>query len=217
MSSINNAFKLVVKSSKLFNISESCGLKHSMQVFNYASLIYTDECKKSKVSKDYKEIIAVSAILHVMSDTIHINESIDINESIGIKHIKNHMSEFMSVSNLNVVTDIITSLSCSKVTKNDFTELGSYQLAYHIVRDADLLSAYDSFMHDIDRSIMYGMVVENKNYKDSVETSKKIFEDKILQYRNEKLFITDYSKILSFKLHNKAVQDMNNIYKNILL
>ena len=51
---------------------------------------------------------------------------------------------------MDVIGDIIGSMSYSKVKKNGFPELGDYQTEYNIVREADLLAAYD-----IDRAIIY--------------------------------------------------------------
>jgi len=65
----------------------------------------------------------------------------------------------MSSSDLEIIGKIIGTMSYSKVKANGYPELGEYQLAYHIVREADLLAAYD-----IDRCIIYTMYRDNCEY-----------------------------------------------------
>ena len=100
-------------------------------------------------------------------------------------------------------------MSYSTVNKQGFPELGDYQLAYHVVREADLLSAYD-----IDRSIIYGMMREKLNYIDSVKRALELCENRILKYKDN-LFITEYSKKTSVLLHEKCITNME-LLKNMI-
>lgn len=199
---INHAFNYVLKTSNVLNIDESHGLKHSMDVYNFASKIYENEVTKSPYLKEQKEIIFVSAILHDMCDKKYITEK------TGLDMIKNHMNTCMSTSNLDIVGNIISTMSYSKVKLNGYPDLGDYQLAYHIVREADLLSAYD-----IDRCIIYGMYKDNINYDEALIRAITLFSNRILNYRSDELFVTDYSKIESIKLHLKAVNDIDILEK----
>jgi hypothetical protein len=199
---INHAFNYVLKTSNVLNIDESHGLKHSMDVYNFASKIYENEVTKSPYLKEQKEIIFVSAILHDMCDKKYITEK------KGLDMIKNHMNTCMSTSNLDIVGNIISTMSYSKVKLNGYPDLGEYQLAYHIVREADLLSAYD-----IDRCIIYGMYKDNINYDEALIRAITLFSNRILNYRSDELFVTDYSKIESIKLHLKAVNDVDILEK----
>jgi hypothetical protein len=199
---INHAFNYVLKTSNVLNIDESHGLKHSMDVYNFASKIYENEVTKSPYLKEQKEIIFVSAILHDMCDKKYITEK------KGLDMIKNHMNTCMSTSNLDIVGNIISTMSYSKVKLNGYPDLGDYQLAYHIVREADLLSAYD-----IDRCIIYGMYKDNINYDEALIRAITLFSNRILNYRSDELFVTDYSKIESIKLHLKAVNDVDILEK----
>jgi hypothetical protein len=97
-------------------------------------------------------------------------------------------------------------MSYSKVKKNGYPDFGEYQLAYHIVREADLLAAYD-----LDRCIIYRMMRDSTNYTDALVESKNLFESRILNYRKDKLFVTFYSKNKSLLLHRKAVKDVENL------
>jgi len=55
------------------------------------------------------------------------------------------------------------------------------------------------------------MMVEKNDYKEAVERAKYLFSERVLKYRENKLFITNYSKNLSLKLHNKALNDLKNL------
>ena len=197
INTVNHAFTFVTRISKIFNIDESHALKHSMEVYNYANKIYKSECIQNPYLENQLEIICASAILHDMCDKKYMPEN------DGVLLIKNYLRNYMTEQNVIVVQDIITTMSYSKVKVNGFPNLGEYQLAYNIVREADLLSSYD-----IDRSIIYGMYKENLDYEHSLKRSVDLFNNRVLKYRDENLFVTEYSKRLSKKLHKKAIKDI---------
>jgi hypothetical protein len=116
----------------------------------------------------------------------------------------------MTDTKLDILTKIISTMSYSKVKVNGFPELNKYQMAYHIVREADLLSAYD-----VDRCIIYSIMVEKLNYINSIARTISVFENRVFKYRDDNLFVTDYSKKLSLILHEKALKDLNDLKKII--
>lgn len=197
---INQAFRFVIQTSQEYCIDESHALKHSMEVFNYANIIYESEVKKNPYLCEQREIISLLAIIHDMCDKKYMNET------AGIINIKNYMNDYLPPRELNVVTDIIQTMSYSKVIKNGYPDLGKYQQAYHIVREADLLSAYD-----FDRCVIYNIMRNKCNYIESLHESKELFEKRILNYRKDKLFVTSYSKNKSVLLHKKALCDIEKI------
>jgi hypothetical protein len=85
------------------------------------------------------------------------------------------------------------------VKKQGFPDLGIYQLAYHIVREADLLAAYD-----FDRSIIYNLNNVNPNLNETFQNSLNLFENRVFKHNEDNLFITEYSKEKSLKLENEA-------------
>jgi hypothetical protein len=202
---INAAFNFVILTSKNYNIDESHALKHSIDVFNFANKIYNSEITTAPILANQKNIIQVSAILHDMCDKKYMNE-VD-----GVYNINKYMEEYMSSSDLKVISDIMSTMSYSKVKKSGFPDLGDHQLAYHIVREADLLAAYD-----VDRCLIYQMMHDNYNYTDSLQLVYDLFETRVLKYRDDKLFVTNYSKCKSLELHLKALDDLKNM-KNIYL
>ena len=197
---LNCAFNYVVKFSKIYNIDESHALKHSMETFRFANEIYNHEIKQNSFLEEQQDIIYVSSILHDMCDKKYMVEK------IGVNMINQYMCEYMPKPKLDIISNIITTMSYSKVMLNGYPDLNKYQLAYHIVREADLLAGYD-----IDRCIIYGMMVEKMNYTDAVLRAIQLFDTRILKYRENKLFITETSDNISLKLHEKTLHDIEEL------
>jgi hypothetical protein len=183
---------------KEYPIDESHGLSHSMQVFNFAHDIYTYELKNNIYLKDHEEIIQISSILHDMCD----HKYIDVDK--GLNNI-NNLLKSMDINNIDVINKIITTMSYSKVKKNGFPNHGKYQLAYHIVREADLLSAYD-----FDRCMIYNINKKNGDMSNAFIEAQELFKKRIFKHNEDKLFITEYSKIKSFELEKIAIDRINN-------
>jgi len=101
-------------------------------------------------------------------------------------------------------------MSYSYVKKNGFPILGEYQHAYHIVREADLLSAYD-----FDRCMTYKLHLNNGDIDDAFEDSLDLFNHRVLQHNKDNLFLTDYSLLKSRELHIQSLQRIQS-WKQIL-
>jgi HD superfamily phosphodiesterase len=188
--------------TKKYNIDDSHGISHSMNVLFYANQIYQNELPKKPFLQSQERIIFVSSALHDMCDKKYMNES------EGIKEIASSLQFVISPTEIDVIKKIISTMSYTKVKKNGFPDLGKYQDAYHIVREADLLTAYD-----FDRSMIYHMCKMTKsrdvNMKDVFQNANDVFENRILKHNEDGLFITDYSKQESMRLHSEALSRMN--------
>jgi hypothetical protein len=189
----DRAYECVIVHTKKYKIDESHALKHSIEVARFAASIYTSEVAKNPHLVAQKNIIIASAILHDMCDRKYVP-----NELNAICDICDFMKGFLTEDELNIVVSIITTMSYSKVKQKGYPDLGEHQLAYHIVREADLLAAYD-----IDRCVMYGMLVENLSFTESSERAKVMFNARVMKYRDDGLFITNWSKAKSLELHNR--------------
>ena len=200
MSLINRAFEYVLLTSAKYNIDESHSVKHSIEVLNFANKIYKSELSNNPYLNKQYDIICMAAILHDMCDKKYMNEE------QGIYEMKSYMNNYISIDNLDIIAHIIQTMSYSTIKLKGYPQLGIYQLAYHIVREADLLAAYD-----IDRCIIYGLMVEKCTYTESINRSKELFKNRVLKYREDDLYITKYSKDLSLELHLKAIQNLDNI------
>ena len=191
---INAAFECVIKISAKYNIDESHSLKHSMEVYKFAKEIYESEVGMNPFLKKQERVIIASAILHDMCDHKYMDET------KGIADIKDNMSFVLTAEELEIVEKIITTMSYSKVKRYGYPDLGKYQLAYHITREADLLAAYD-----MDRCVIFGMMVDKIMYNEALSRAETLFANRVLKYIEDGLFVTAYSIHKSFELHNKAL------------
>ena len=201
---INRGFKYVVETSELYNIDESHALKHSMEVYQFAKQIYDSEVINNPYLEKHKEIIYMAAIGHDMCDKKYMDEK------EGIIRYQTYLSGYMSSSDLEIVGKIIGTMSYSKVKANGYPKLGEYQLAYHIIREADLLAAYD-----LDRCIIYTMYRDNCEYSKALKEALNLFDNRVFRMRQDRLFITKFSRKESLKLHKKAKKNVE-ILKDII-
>jgi HD superfamily phosphodiesterase len=200
---ITKLFKFVFVTSLKYNIDESHGLTHSMNVLNYAHNIYKNELYKYPPIKDHDRIIYTSAIVHDMCDKKYMNENEGINE------IEKFLQNKLTYEELDITKQIISTMSYSTVKKNGFPNLGKYQFAYHIVREADLLSAYD-----FDRCMIYKLNHHNFDLYDAFDDAKYLFKNRVFKHNEHGLFVTDYAKFESQILHataKKRIDDWENI------
>ena len=112
-----------------------------------------------------------------------------MNEKEGIIRYQNYLSEFMIPSDLEIMGKIIGTMSYSKVKKNGFPYHGEYQRAYHIVREADLLSAYD-----FDRCMLYRMHRDQSGDIDSAfDEAEELFNERVFKHKLDGLLTTKYA------------------------
>jgi HD superfamily phosphodiesterase len=207
MNLLSKLFNFIIFTTKKYSIDESHGLSHSMNVLTNAYNIYEDEVKKNTYLKDQEKIIFISAILHDMCDKKYMNES------EGVKNIEtflNNKITQLKPHEIDITKKIITTMSYSTVQKNGFPNLNEYQLAYHIVRESDLLSAID-----FDRCMIYNMNKMNGDINQAYTNSIELFENRIFKHDNNNLYITDYSKKQDLVLRNIA-KNRINIWKKVL-
>jgi hypothetical protein len=191
---INAAFKCVIHFTKKYDIDESHSLKHSMEVMRFARDIFTSECTSNPHLVEQETIIIAAAILHDMCDRKYVPD-----EAAAIREIRDFMAGHLTTEQLDIIESIVSTMSYSKVKKYGYPDLGEYQLAYHIVREADLLAAYD-----MDRCIIFGMAVTKLNYTDAFVRATELFRDRVLTYRSDGLFVTEYSKKRSLELESAS-------------
>ena len=204
---LSKLFQFVFYITSKYSIDESHGISHSMNALYYSNQIFESETVSYPDLKKYERLIYVSAVVHDMCDKKYMNEM------EGIKEVESYLKEKdvgLEKFEVETVKNIISTMSYSTVKKNGYPDLGEYQKAYHIVREADLLTAYD-----FDRSMIYHMCVNKSNLKDSFLNAEDLFKKRVLMHNRDKLFITPYSNFESRKLHIKAIRRME-YWKNIL-
>jgi len=215
MTSLKKLFGFIMLICKKYNIDESHGMKHSMDVIQFAHQIFESELKKNNTYLiDQEKIIYSAALLHDMCDKKYMNE----NE--GLLSLEQFIGDNFNHNELKATKDIIRTMSYSKVMKTGkptFPDLGEYQLAYHIVRESDLLAAYD-----FDRCMIYQMEKLNGNFDTAFTDAKILFDNRVFKHFDNNLFITDKSKEIGQNLHINAINRINiwnqlttkNIFKN---
>ena len=198
-------FRYVLTTTLRYNIDESHGLQHSMNTLYYANQIFRDEVLIQPKIQSQERLIYVSAILHDMCDKKYTDKSRELD------NIERFLGESLKPVEIETTTKIISTMSYSYVKEHGFPDLGEYQTAYNIVREADLLTAYD-----FDRSVIYHM---NNNIVDDLQTSfhnsQKLFYERMFKHNEHGLFFTNYAKKQSAVLHFNALQRIW-FWKNIL-
>lgn len=213
--------------SNKYQIDESHGLAHSMNVLHFANNIYEAEKKNHPILEGQAKVIFVSAIIHDMCDKKYVDES------EGLYNINAFLDDKMTREEIDMTKKIINTMSYSKVKKIGFPELHEYQMAYHIVREADLLSAYD-----FDRCMLYKIYnvnnvckiynennTHNKNSDehgqnemdilDAFNNANELFQNRVLKHNVDGLFITEYSRYNYLPLHIEAIKRIHS-WKQIL-
>jgi HD superfamily phosphodiesterase len=127
-----------------------------------------------------------------------------MNEKEGIEIIEEFLKEKIPREEIDITKKIISTMSYSTVKKNGFPDLQEYQLAYHIVREADLLCGYD-----FDRALIYNMYMSNGNINTAFADSEKIFNNRVFKHFDDNLFVTDYSKDTALVLQTQSLIRMN--------
>ena len=185
-------FQFVMKTVAKYNIDESHGLSHAFQILTQANSIYESEVIKIPELKEHEKVIYIAAIVHDMCDDKYMSTETGLDT---IERFLSTIEDFkLTQSEIKAIRNIINTMSYSKVKKNGFPELGEYQHAYHIVREADLLCAYD-----FDRCMLYHMHSRNTGIENAFNDSKQLFDIRVFKHNDDGLFIMDYSK--------KTIQD----------
>jgi len=185
-------------------IDESHGLSHAMDILLYAHEIYKSELILHTELNTQELIIYVSAILHDMCDKKYMDQD------DGIREINQFLMQHASCMGLSdeeitVVKDIMKTMSYSYVKQNGFPSMGIYQHAYHIVREADLLCAYD-----FDRCMIFHMnMIGNGDIEHAFNDSVTLFGNRVFKHADDGLFLTDYAKLVWPEMQKNAMLRIN--------
>ena len=177
------AFECVVALSKKYAIDDSHGLSHSLDVLQFAQQILASESEEHPELKLRKSrtVVAVAAIVHDMCDKKYMPEA------EGVRDICDFMRPALDGEALAAVVRIITTMSYSTVKRDGFPP--DADLLYHIVREADLLAAYD-----IRRCVVFEMMRNSASYPAAKARAKALYETRVMTYLADGLFVTDCGK-----------------------
>ena len=183
MKLLNDLCEFILLTSAKYKIDESHDISHSMDVLHNAYAIYEIEKDICPIVKEHTNIIYIAAALHDMCDKKYMDEK------EGIKEIETFLESKISDDEMDVILSIITTMSYSTVKTNGYPDLGIYQTAYHIVREADLLSAYN-----FDRCVIYGIKVKKDNFETTFARAETLFNERVLRHGVDNLFTTQYAR-----------------------
>jgi hypothetical protein len=195
---LTKLFYFVIATSNKYAIDETHGLRHSMDILRFTHEIFQSELPMNSWLAEQERLIYVSAIIHDMCDKKYMDE----NE--GIARIEEFLKDKLHNSEITATKQIISTMSYSKVKKVGFPDLGRHQHAYHIVREADLLTAYD-----FERCMMYNIRQQEGNILGAFDSANTLFENRVLKHMEDGLLLTDYARTKASGLHLDAVSRIN--------
>lgn len=201
MTSLNKIFAYIAIITKQYNIDQSHGMKHSMDVIQFAHIILHTEFTKYPFLKKQEKVIYTAALLHDMCDKKYMDEV------EGIHNLEKFIGDKFTEEELDATKNIISTMSYSKVMKSEtaeFPDLGQWQHAYHIVREADLLAAYD-----FDRCMIYQIEKLNGDFDNAFNGAKLLFDKRVLKHFDNGLLLTNKGQELGRALHINALNRIN--------
>jgi len=197
MVSLNQLFAFVLSMSKKYNIDPSHSEMHSMAVLRYADELYRSQLDMFPYLEQQTNIIYSAAVLHDMCDKKYMSQT------DGVREIETFLEDKLNKDELFYTKQIMETMSYSTVKKNGYPELGDYQMAYHVVREADLLCSYD-----FDRCITYKL---NKggDFQEAYRDALELFHTRVFNYNTDRLLISDYAMKESVQLSMNALKQIN--------
>jgi hypothetical protein len=168
-----------------------------MNVLYYAQQIYNQEVLKTPILRTHEQVIYSAAMIHDLYDRKY--------PAPTIPSIKTLLQFKLKTHDIDAVEQIVNTMSYSKVKQNGYPDLGKYQKDYHIVREADLLSSYD-----FDRTMIYHMYHNTEDIFNTFKESKEFFENRVLKYEQQDIFLTDYGKSKARELRIKSIEQIKS-------
>jgi HD superfamily phosphodiesterase len=183
--SLSKLFQFVIAISTRHRIDESHSLGHSMRVLQFTEQIAAEESAyilNPELLEEHRPIIQTAAILHDTCDKKYRDEA------EGLLEIREFLAPMMPANQIGETIRIIEHMSYSKIAKNGMPDMGKYQTAFNVVREADLLDAYD-----FDRSMIYHMQRNGKSVNDAFKDAQELFETRVLRHEKDGLLCTNYA------------------------
>lgn len=212
---LNKLFQFVLAIASKHNIDESHSLGHSMRVFQFAEQIAREEMLFLRKNEgptasgianlvEQHPVIQAASILHDTCDKKYRNEG------EGLLEVRNLLTPIMPIDQVTATLGIIEHMSYSKVKKNGMPNLGEFQTAFNIVREADLMDAYD-----FDRSMIYHMHRGGSSVEESYINAHNLFETRVLKHAQDGLLSTQYAIRHHQPFSQNAIARMHH-WQNVL-
>jgi hypothetical protein len=198
MVSLNELFTFVLMISSKYKIDSSHSESHSMDVLHFAEENYLSQLNMFPELENQRNVIYTAAVLHDMCDKKYMIQD------EGVKEIEKFLENKLKKEEIYYTKRIMETMSYSTVKKQGYPDLGKYDIAYHVVREADLLSSYD-----FNRCMIYHMNKGN-NLTTSYYDALELFHNRVFNYNTDKLLLSDYAQQKSFSLTCRAVSQIKN-------
>ena len=182
---LSKLFQFVAAITSKYKIDESHGLGHSMRVFQFTEEIVKFEpfyIANPFILEEHCLIIQTAAILHDTCDKKYREEE------EGLAEIGDFLTTIMTASQITATLSIIEQMSYSKIKARGMPNLGKYQTAFNVVREADLLDAYD-----FDRSMIYHMLHNGKTVDEAYKDAEKLFFERVFKHADDEYLTTKYA------------------------
>jgi len=205
---LSKMFDFVMRTVAKYNIDESHGLSHSMNILIFSNQLFTQEVKINPTIQSHEKLIYISAVLHDMCDNKYMNKE------DGMAEIIHFISELDTVTSddIDVIRKIISTMSYSTIFENGFPDMGIYQTAYNIVREADLLCAYD-----FDRCMIYNLYkTQTGDMSLALKDASNLLANRMLKHRQDGLFRLKSAYDMSIVLEQKSIERMKH-WENLIL
>lgn len=200
---LNELFKFVQQTCLEFSIDESHGLTHSIQVYRYGLDIYSQVLKSNPQIEELRQVIICSCILHDMCDYKYMDGV------LGVKRIVELLESLdIAQAQIKLIVRIITTMSYTKIKAHGFPEFDSpiLTLAFNIVREADLLAAYD-----FDRSVVYAMECQGVGWTQANKETVEYFKSRVLMQIPDGLFTIPVALGIACQLDQLARAKLNQV------
>jgi hypothetical protein len=193
-------FRFVEKQAAVHSIDWSHGLAHSQQVFAFTVALL--EQYQGQVDSEQERIARAAAIVHDMCDRKYNLEQSGLTDIGNLFDSQGCTADFR-----DRVMAIITQMPYSRVKQRGYPSLGRDMLPYHIVRNADLLCAYD-----IRRCIVYNRdcLKTAAGSPAEREAVRSIMQDRVLRYLADGWINLPPAAAIAEPLHEKAVMDFDD-------
>lgn len=189
-----------------YEIDESHGMKHALDVYKYSRKLVSSECDNNPYLLQQQNVIYTAALLHDTCDKKYMEEE------EGILNIQTFLNSTQCYTDEEtaIIIKIIQTMSYSKVKIHGFPKLGIYQKAYHIVRESDLLTAYD-----FDRGLLYTINSYKIEYKTAFELAHDLYKQRMAKHITDGLITSKYGLEEGARLLIENQENIESI-KNML-
>ncbi len=204
---LDKLFKFVKETCMEFRIDESHGLTHSIQVYRYGVEIYFQVLKTNPEIENLLDVIICACVLHDMCDYKYMDVS------IGIKRIVELLEGLcLCQTQIDLIVQIVSSMSYTKIKAQGFPKFNNLldKLAFNIVREADLLAAYD-----FDRSVVYAMECKGATWTQANKETVDYFKSRVLTQISDGLFTISAALNIALQLDNLARAKLNLTQVNL--